>query len=262
MSVSTNSSSPPSGSPGSPAELWAGAGDFARSVSGRDGAAERLQRAVDLVVELVGGCDHAGVTIARGGRLSTPAASDATVEQGDAWQYELGQGPCLDSVALEHTVISQDLRTERRWPRWSARVQDSLGVRAMMSLLLFTESDTYGALNLYSDRPRVWSDDDIGLAYVLAGHLATSFGDALEIAHRARAMTTRTVIGQAEGLLMERFGVDADQAFAYLRRMSQTTHTKLAVVAEDLVRTRQLPGALANETDSAASGAAPGPVAS
>lgn len=210
---------------------------------------------MDLVVDLVDGCDHAGVTVARGGRLSTPAASDATVEQGDAWQYELGQGPCLDSVALEHTVISQDLRTERRWPQWSARVQDTLGVHAMMSLLLFTESDTYGALNLYSDRPRVWSGDDIGLAYVLAGHLATSIGDALAIAQRARAMTTRTVIGQAEGLLMERFGLDADQAFAYLRRMSQTTHTKLAVVAEDLVRTRQLPAASPGETGGAASGA-------
>src|SRR3712207_6993407 len=88
---------------------------------------------------------------------------------------------------------------------------------------------------------------DIGVTGVqtcalpISGHLATSVRDSLEIAHRARAMTTRTVIGQAEGILMERLGLDAEQAFAYLQRTSQDTNRKLAAVAEDIVTTRQLP---------------------
>lgn len=173
--------------PHDPNTTLAGTGDFARSVSGREGTVERLQRAVDLVVELVDGCDHAGVTIAQNRRLTTPAASDEVVRKGDEWQYELGEGPCVDSVALEHTVISQDLARDPRWPRWSARVQGSLGIRAMMSLLIFTERDTYGALNLYAERSDVWDDDGIGLAYALAGHLAVAVADALEIAHRGQA---------------------------------------------------------------------------
>lgn len=225
-----------------PTSPLVGTGDFARAVSGRDSTEERMQRAVEMIVDLVEGCDHAGVTIARGGRLATPAASDDVVIEGDRWQYELNEGPCLDSVRLEHTVISQDLSRDPRWPRWSAKAQESLGIEAMMSLLVFTERDTYGALNLYADRRDVWDDEGIGLAYALAGHLATAVADALEIAHRNKAMLNRTVIGQAEGILMERFGLDAEQAFGYLRRMSQTTHTKLAALAEELVRTRRLPG--------------------
>ena len=55
------------------------------------------------------------------------------------------------------------------------------------------------------------------------------------------AMKHRTVIGQAEGILMERLGIDADQAFAYLRRMSQCENRKLITVCNDIIETRQLP---------------------
>ncbi len=54
-------------------------------------------------------------------------------------------------------------------------------------------------------------------------------------------MAGRTVIGQAQGILMERFAVDADQAFAYLRRVSQDTNRKLVDLAQDLVANRCLP---------------------
>ena len=93
--------------------------DFARSIHTEDDPQQRLQRGVELVVDLVDGCDHAGVTIAEHNRLSTPAASDDVVRRGDTLQYELGEGPCLDSIRLEHTVISADLAEEARWPRWS-----------------------------------------------------------------------------------------------------------------------------------------------
>ena len=215
--------------------------DFARSVHRHDDPQRRLQRGVDLVVGLVEGCDHVGVTVAEGSRLLTPACSDDVVRRGDALQQELGEGPCLDSVRLEHTVISTDLAREQRWPRWSARAREELGVRSMLAVLLFTDRDTWGALNFYGDRPEAWTDDDIDTAHALAGHLAVAVADAHEIAHRGRAMLNRTVIGQAEGILMERYGLDADQAFAYLRRISQGRHVKLADVAADLVATRRVP---------------------
>ena len=78
---------------------------------------QQLQLAVDLAVQLIAGCDHAGVSILRRGSISTPAASDDLVRNGDAWQYELGEGPCLDAVHSRETVISEDLTQEARWPR-------------------------------------------------------------------------------------------------------------------------------------------------
>lgn len=235
---------PPMRAPREPASTRATSGevsDFARFVQAEGGPQQRLQRGVELVVDLVDGCDHAGVTIAQGRRLMTPAASDDIVRSGDRWQEELNQGPCLDSVRLEHTVMSVDLAHEERWPRWAARARADLGISAMLSVLLFTEHDTWGALNLYADRSGAWSDDDIDTAHGLAGHLAVSLADAHEVAQRGRAMLTRTTIGQAQGILMERYGIDADQAFAYLRRISQSHQRKLVDLAADLIAGRQLP---------------------
>lgn len=194
-----------------------------------------------MVVDLVEGCDHAGVTISAQGVLSTPAASDDLVRRGDQWQYELDEGPCVDTVREQHTVIAQDLTADRRWSRWGPRVVEKLGINAMMSLLLYTDTDSYGALNLYADRDHVFDHRQIALAQSLAGHLAVALADSIEIHNRGRAMVSRTVIGQAEGIVMERFGLDAEAAFAYLRRVSQTNHRKLISVAEDLVATRRLP---------------------
>jgi GAF domain-containing protein len=225
---------PPSSPIGNPV------GDFARIVQRAGGHEERLQRGVELVVELVDGCDHAGVTVASAQKVSTAAASDDLVRRGDAWQYELREGPCLDTVRQQHTVICQNLTSDGRWSNWSPRVVD-LGIHAMMSLLLYTEQDNFGALNLYSEQINPWDHDRVAVAHALAGYLATAVADAREIEGRTRAMTSRTVIGQAQGILMERYNLDADRAFDYLRRMSQHSNRKLITVASELATTRRLP---------------------
>jgi GAF domain-containing protein len=119
-------------------------GDFARDVQRLTDPDERLQRGVELVVELVDGCDHAGVTIVSRNGVTTAAASDDLVLRGDELQYGLGEGPCLDAVRAQRTVISQDLTVDHRWPRWAPQVVSTLGVRAMMSLLLYTQQDSLG----------------------------------------------------------------------------------------------------------------------
>lgn len=217
-------------------------GEFARFLHGAEGAGARLQRGVELVVELIDGCDHAGVTVASRAGVWSAAATDDVVRDGDALQYELGEGPCLDTVRFEHTVISHDLITDRRWPRWASRIVAGFGVHAMMSLLLYTEQDTLGALNLYADQAEVWDADGIAIGHALADQLAVAVADAREIENRGRAMAGRTTIGQAQGILMERYGIDAERAFDYLRRISQDSNRKLFAVAEEVVRTRRLPG--------------------
>jgi GAF domain-containing protein len=215
--------------------------DFARLVQNVAAPTDRVQRGVELMADMVDGCDRASVTLVSGRQLSTAAASDDVVWRGDGWQFELNQGPCLDAVRQARMITCKDLRKEPRWSRWGPKVVDILGINATMSVLLYTQRDALGTLNLYADRAQPWNDRQVGTARVLAGHLAVAMADAQEIEHRGRAMVTRTVIGQAEGLLMGRFGISAERAFEYLRRISQDSNRRLSVIAEEYVASRQLP---------------------
>lgn len=218
-----------------------GFGDFARELAGAAGAPERLTIGVDLATELVEGCEHASVTEATPTGFKTTAASDQKARDADQWQYELGEGPCVQTVLTQHTVLSLDLATEQRWPRWSARIVDRLGVASSLSLLLYTDQQSYGAMNFYGRRPSAFDGDALAVAHSIAAHLAVAVAASHQAEHLSLAIASRTTIGQAEGILMERFAINADQAFNYLRRVSQATHRKLVVVAEDLVTTRTLP---------------------
>jgi AmiR/NasT family two-component response regulator len=53
-------------------------------------------------------------------------------------------------------------------------------------------------------------------------------------------LVNRDVIGQAKGILMERFKITAEQAFDVLAKVSQDTNRKVSAVAEDLTRTGTL----------------------
>jgi len=212
-------------------------GDFARDVAEGEGEKERLSLGVGLFVELVEGCDHAGVTRVGRGGAETVAASSDKARLCDQLQYDLDEGPCLDTVRSHQTVVSNDIATDPRWPRWGPAVAERYGVGSMLSLLLYTHGDAFGAINLYSDRPHAYRSEDLIVAQSLAAHLAVAVAGGREIDQRAIAMVNRTVIGQAEGILMERLKVTADGAFALLRRASVESNNRLIRVAEELTRT-------------------------
>ena len=214
----------------------------ARDLSAED-VEQTLEKSVALCVDLIEGCDAAAVSLVRRGEsIETPSSTDPRVLRGDELQYELQQGPCMDAVWHHDIVISTDLATDDRWPQWAPQVVEELGVRSMMCLQLFTDASTLGALNMYSWRPDAFSvrgDRDEGLA--LGAHVAVALAAAQQVEGLNTALISRTVIGQAEGILMERFGINADQAFQVLRRVSSHSNTKLLRVAVELVETRQLP---------------------
>jgi hypothetical protein len=111
---------------------------------------ETLQRTVDLAVATVPGCDHAGVSTVHYGKISTPAASDAVALRVDAIQYEAGEGPCLDALAEAGVFQTDDLASERRWPKFSARAHDETGVTSILAFRLAAREGSLGALNLFS----------------------------------------------------------------------------------------------------------------
>ncbi len=201
----------------------------------------RMQIGVSLAVALIDGCDHAGISRVEGHRIVSGSTSDATAAQADAWQYELGDGPCLEAIHDRTTILSRNLSSDQRWPVWAARASTILAVASSLSLLLFTYDRSYGALNLYADAVDAFDASDVAAAESLAAHLAVAMASGQEIAQRGNAMAGRTVIGQAEGILMERLGLDADHAFDFLRRISQDGNRKLVEVATEIVSTRRLP---------------------
>jgi GAF domain-containing protein len=186
--------------------------------------------------------DHAGITVLRGGgRLRSVGVSDPLVREADRLQYELGEGPCVQATVEQRTLLSDDLHGDARWPRWGPRAA-AIGFSSVLSAQLHAGDQHIGALNLYGARPAQFSADDAETAHLFGFHAAAALAAAHSDESLRAALDSRTVIGQAQGILMERFDVDADRAFTILRRYSQDTNTKLRDVAEEVARTRRLPG--------------------
>jgi GAF domain-containing protein len=213
-----------------------------RYLQGEHGTHETSEKVVTIASELIGGCDLAGISIVRRDGIETAAATNEALRHMDGLQFEVGEGPCLDALQDHETVYSHDLASDERWPVWGPKVAAEIGVRSNVSYRLFTTESTLGALNLYSHQVEAFDTDDIYNGLALAAHVAVALAAARNAEDLERAITTRTVIGQAEGILMERFNISAEQAFAVLRRVSQHRNIKLSKVAEEVVRTRKTPG--------------------
>lgn len=184
--------------------------------------------------------DLGGVMLVRKGKAESAAVSDDLVTRADELQYEAGDGPCLEAIDERETFIIEDTRTDTRWPQWSAAVAE-IGIRSVLSIRLQTASGTLGALNLYAMEPGRYSRDDAVVGTILATHASVALAADKERAELKRAIDGRHMIGMAQGILMERFKLDTDQAFAVLRRYSQDRNVKLRDVAMTLVDSRSLP---------------------
>ncbi|HEY4460550.1 MAG TPA: ANTAR domain-containing protein [Pseudonocardiaceae bacterium] len=205
-----------------------------------------LQRIVVVVAEVVAGADLVSVTL-RGsnGEFHTPAQTDPMAGLLDRLQYDFAEGPCVEAARPGGPIvaISDDLSVESAWPRF-APVAAARGYASIVSTALLPDSRhprLSGALNIYSTRRGGLSATDRDIALLLAAHaslvLATTqavTAAELQAAHLRKAIESRDVIGQAKGILMQRRGISADEAFDILRRASQGLNVKLADLAQTL----------------------------
>jgi transcriptional regulator with GAF, ATPase, and Fis domain len=205
-----------------------------------------LASVVDLAVATIDGCDYAGLFITDGDGIETPVHTDPIVLEVDALQQLSEEGPCLDAITQQIMVYAEDLGTDQRWAHFGPEAQ-SAGIRSALALPLVDQSRR-GALNLYARYSSAFGVVDRGKAVILTS-LATL---ALSAAHlheneerRAEnlhlALRSRELIGQAEGILMQRERITAAEAFDILRRASQHLNRKLREVAQDLVDTGEGP---------------------
>jgi len=207
---------------------------------------DTLQRVVGLAVETIDGCDFAGIFLLDGDTLTTPVHTDPIVIEVDALQHRHEQGPCLDAVADDSTLYACDLADDTRWPLYGPEAT-AAGVRSVLALSLSAKG-TKGALNLYARYPQAFGVIDRAKGLLLAGLAGQALSTAQAHDEEAQrldnlqgALLTRAVIGQAQGILIERERVTADQAFDILRRASQHLNIKLRDVAQNLVDTGESP---------------------
>lgn len=212
-----------------------------RDLGSQHDSPHTLQRMVEITPEFFHSSDYVGVSVVERDRIRTPVASTETLRRLDEVQYELRQGPCLEAIRREATIVVDDLATDERWPDWGRRMVAELGVRASISFRLFSSDDTWGALNVYSRQPRAFDQDDVRHGQVIAAMCAVALARSVKDDQLQSALETRTVIGQATGIVMERYGLDADTAFKVMRRLSSEHNRKLRDLAAEVVAERHLP---------------------
>lgn len=222
--------------PDPPAELLERLATVARALD-TGSVQDTLQRIVDAAVEVVPGCDHAGVTITRSRQLTTPAASDAVARRLAILQVESGEGPCLDAIVTDEVFRTDDLAAERRWPRFSALAAEETGIASVLALRLFARNRKLGSLNLFSARPAAFTDEDVAIAVLFAAIASVALNAANTEEGLEVAVRSRDVIGRAKGILMERHKITDEEAFRRLAEVSQRMNIRVAQIAERVAET-------------------------
>lgn len=222
------------------AEYYAG---LSRDLLAQQDEPLTLQRIVELATEVVPGCEWAGISLRTDTSVAEPVASTGPiVHRADQLQDTLHEGPCRDSAVDNQVHIITDTRADQRWPRWSARVAE-LGIRSVLSVQLESpEGDLLGALNLYARDTDRFSRNDLDEAMVFAAHAGGAIGISREVSGLREALRSRHLIGVAQGMLIQRYDLTLEQAFAVLARHSQESNTKLRDVAAQIVEGGQLLG--------------------
>lgn len=221
-------------------EVAAAFAEFARSAQQQQDTEATLAEIVRAAVDLIPGCDDGSISVVLGRKtVSSQAASSGLAGVVDRIQESTGQGPCLDAAYEHETVRVSDMATETRWPVFAPLALEA-GAAGMLSCQMYVHGDDLGALNLFSRSAGALNEESEHIGLMFAAHAAVAFSAAQQKEGAARTVATRQLIGRAEGILMERHKVTAEQAFEMLVRVSQHRNTKLRDIAERLVLSGRL----------------------
>jgi hypothetical protein len=197
---------------------------------------QTLTEIVAAAVDTVPGADAGGVSITEDGMIASRNPTTPAVTKLDTLQSDLGEGPCITAIqdpSADGVVLAQDLAGEdaTRWPRFAPEAV-AAGYRAILSTQLSANGEMRAALNLYAATPHAFDAEARMTAGLFGVQAAMLLYGSQHATNLQRALESRDVIGQAKGILMERFTVDDDEAFQMLVRSSQDTNMKLVDVAQ------------------------------
>ena len=213
---------------------------LAQELQGRS-SSEMLEAMVRAAVDLIPGVEDGSISVVLGrSEVTSHAPTSDLPSKVDLIQMDEREGPCLSAAYEQTTVRIMDMNTERRWPAFAVRAAAETGVRAMLAFQLFVQDENLGALNLYSRTPNAFTDESEHIGLLVAAHAAVAYAESRETVQLKEAIASRDLIGQAKGILMERYKLTSNQAFSMLTEVSNRSNTKLAEVAERLASSGEL----------------------
>jgi GAF domain-containing protein len=201
-----------------------------------------LDRLAQLTAQTLPEGSSCGVTVCQDSRVVTLAASDEQARRIDQLQYDLDEGPCLDTVATGKPHYIANTLSEARWPSFCPAVHEQ-GVQSCLGLPLTVPSGVVGGYNFYSTRRDAFAEGTRGQLELFAANAAGAVSVAVKLADQIQmsddlhgALASRAVIDQATGIIMAQQRCSAAAAFDVLRRASQNRNIKLRELAAELVR--------------------------
>ena len=210
----------------------------------------RLQPTLDAITAHAAAAhpaaQDAGLILLEGGKLLPQATTGRAPQLLDSKQQETGKGPCIEAAQAQTMICINDMRRDARWPEFATEAH-ACGVASMLCAPLWISDQTLGTLSLYAPQPGAFSDHDQRIIETFATLAALALAEAQRTEQLTTAIASRDVIGQAKGIIMERYKISADAAFGTLARISQARNMKLHEVARHIAETRDLPGDRAHE---------------
>ncbi|GAB2656978.1 GAF and ANTAR domain-containing protein [Kribbella swartbergensis] len=200
-------------------------------------AQQTMDRLLDFALDFLA-CDHATIALRHRARITAGAATDDASRAALLAQLDCGEGPCLTAISTGLSVLVPDTARETRWPLWISRVAPR--GRSIFAIPLTASNSTFGVLTLIGEQPHSFDAEDAKAPRV-ATYGAVAIATARERDSLVEAVDAGQRVGQAVGILRERFSIDESRAFAILKRYSQDSNTKLRDVAQHLLDTGRLP---------------------
>jgi GAF domain-containing protein len=186
------------------------------------------------------GAEYAGVTVTRNAKhIDTPAATHKWPILLDEIQQLHREGPCLTAAWEEKIIHVADLEADDRFPLYRRDALEQTPIRSIMAFQMFIAGETMGALNVYAGQSHAFGQESRAIGLIFAAHSSVAWNAARRGEQFKRALASRDTIGQAKGMIIERYGVDAVQAFELLRKLSQDSNVPLVQVATELVAKAQ-----------------------
>lgn len=212
--------------------------EMALQLHGASTSQETLDQVAKYACTAVEGDESGVMLVGPKGEVSTPAGTSPLMATAHNLQRDLDEGPCLEAMRDgEKSYNVADTRRDERWPQWGPACAD-LGFLSTVSVRLEVGDRRYGSLNVYGRRRQAFDDEDRQVIDILASHASVALASTRTNEEMRIALDSRTLIGQAQGILMNFYDIDAESAFSYLRRLSQDHNVKLVEVARDLVKNR------------------------
>ena len=224
-------------------ELAVDLGEMARRLLAEPTVEATLSAIVEHAVELVDGCEAAGIMAVRRGQVQTLAVTDNVARASDHLQGTLGEGPCFDAIRdrAQSYRIHDLTEHSARWPRFAPQARD-LGVGSMMGFLLFTDDqNNLGALDLFSSKPGAFTENSERVGLVLASHTAIGLKSARHDADMDHALQSSRIIGPAVGILMSHYADTEENAIQRLVKASQHSNIKMRDLAQEVIAMGKLP---------------------